>query len=306
VAWRDVTTHFVVVGRNDDGGVFVRACVMSSSPVVPGAAIGRRAIGELCATLARHLRGSVANASRVGRAPTSPLVGKADVVGEITRAVENVEVEDLGPALCAFAKKAQQERQERRERQRQETAAWESSSHRVSGASEEKSAVRYLRVHSEMDYSVGAFVLDAGATIPLHNHPHMSVFMKCLFGDCRVTGYDFVSENPELSVSDASIGLARAQEVRLSVNEVLRAGGGATHVLHPNNGGNVHSLVAVTACAIFEVQTPPYAIGGGRDCHYFDVAERDGAGNVTHVREILPPENFHVTRFLDDVDAERA
>jgi plant cysteine oxidase len=171
-------------------------------------------------------------------------------------------------------------------------------------------AVQYLRIHACDEYTIGAFVFGKRGEIPLHNHPGMTVCSRVIYGETRVTAYDFVDGEPKLSVEDAKLGRCVPQRARLVCDEIVRGGeGSATRVLYPDGGGNVHRLSAVTACAVLDVQSPPYAVGRGRDCHYFEFVDDSGSDDdvpeegdesskerAAWLRETLPPLDFSIDR----------
>jgi len=171
-------------------------------------------------------------------------------------------------------------------------------------------AVQYLRIHACEDYTIGAFLFGKRGEIPLHNHPGMTVCSRVIYGETRVTAYDFVDGEPKLSVADAKLGRCVPQRARLVCDEIVRGGeGSATRVLYPDGGGNVHRLSAVTACAVLDVQSPPYAVGRGRDCHYFELVDDSGSDDdvpeegdesskerAAWLRETLPPLDFSIDR----------
>lgn len=237
------------------------------------------------ATCARALRGRTSVSSALSSSSSSsPLCGRDPVsikaLRDVVKSVERVALVDFPIELHRYAA--------------------------GDGGDGRRRRVRYLRVHVEEDFSVGAFVMDAGARIPLHDHPGMSVAMRCLFGECRVVGYDFEDDDDRLRLLRGGDGGGKigdaSYDVRLACDKVLNASPSA-HVLHPDSGGNVHSLHALSNCALFEVQTPPYAVGRGRDCHYFEICDGDGGGDGDdpmrrRVRETPAPADFVVSPFL--------
>lgn len=159
-------------------------------------------------------------------------------------------------------------------------------------------AVSHLRLRSADDYAVCAFMLDCGQSIPLHNHPDMCVHMRVLFGRAHVRAFDFVHDNvqSELSTKEAMAGNGRRHQARLVFDEtVCESGRSGAFTLEPRRC-NVHEIRAVTPCAILEVQTPPYAVDGGRDCHYFEEVEQASATKFL-LREIGCPDTFECVRF---------
>lgn len=42
-----------------------------------------------------------------------------------------------------------------------------------------RSRIKYMRIYEDHTLTFGLFCFPAGATIPLHNHPGMTVFSRC-------------------------------------------------------------------------------------------------------------------------------
>lgn len=268
-------------------------------------------LDAVCATCARALarRASSSSFSASSSSSSASHVG-ARAAREIADALDRVRLTDVSRALTAYASRA-----------RERDAA--------GSRAPLQPCVTYLRLRAETEYSIGAFVFDASQKIPLHNHPGMTVFMRALFGDADVASYDLVScvdatggsVETYLSATDAREGRGRTFEARFAGRARLSGDGdgvssSTTTTLTPNRG-NVHTITATTACAILEVQTPPYAVGRGRDCHYFEIvpaededaedvgegwAFGDRGGDRTRLREIAPPPSFVCGRFPSDVD----
>ncbi|RLN41490.1 cupin, RmlC-type [Panicum miliaceum] len=122
-------------------------------------------------------------------------------------------------------------------------------------------------IHGCANFSVVVFLLPPGAVIPLHDHPGMTVFSKLLLGSLHVTSYDWAAgADPPDAGGSASHGHPAVRLARLVLDADLRAPCDAL-VLFPESGGNMHRLVAATACAVLDVLGPPYT--GDRDCTYY-------------------------------------
>lgn len=115
--------------------------------------------------------------------------------------------------------------------------------------------VGYVEVYSGPEVTLCIFVMEAGARIPLHDHPEMYVFGRQLFGKMRVVSYGW---------EDGPAASARA---RLHDDAVLGPLP-TTYSLGPGDG-NIHELHALEDSAFFDVVLPPYDPARGRDCTYY-------------------------------------
>ena len=139
-------------------------------------------------------------------------------------------------------------------------------------------SVQYLRGADTASYSVGVFLLSAGARIPLHNHPGMTVLSRLLFGRLQLTSYDWVT--PGRSAAEGG-------ECVVSRSSTL-VGPAPTIALFPDRGGNVHELTALTDCAVLDVLAPPYSARAGRDCTYYALDVRRGESGTEETLHLRP------------------
>ncbi|KAG2500971.1 hypothetical protein HYH03_000793 [Edaphochlamys debaryana] len=137
------------------------------------------------------------------------------------------------------------------------------------------SKIKYMRIYEDEQLTFGLFCFPAGSSIPLHNHPGMTVFSRLLFGRLRVSAYDWVHQ-PDAPVTEGS---APARMVCDTLVEPCTP----PLVLFPASGGNLHEFTAETPCAVLDLLTPPYE-PPERNCTYYrlqrpDLTWADGGGN---------------------------
>ncbi|KAG7387564.1 hypothetical protein PHYPSEUDO_013958 [Phytophthora pseudosyringae] len=149
--------------------------------------------------------------------------------------------------------------------------------------------VHYEHVYEDETFSIGIFILPPGVSIPLHDHPSMSVISRVLYGSLHVKSYDLVK--------DGAAPSGRKQMAHLRVDEVLTAP--HTTELLPDFG-NLHELVGGNdiGCAFLDIITPPYDANEGRDCTYFRVVSssdsQDNNGEKLVMLEPYDPQDFDV------------
>lgn len=125
--------------------------------------------------------------------------------------------------------------------------------------------ITYVHVYECASFSIGIFCLPPSAFLPLHNHPGMTVLSKLLYGSMHLKSYDCVD------TTDIEISSWPPQAKLLAktkVNTIYEAPCESS-VLCPRTGGNIHSLTAVTSCAVLDVLAPPYSEKDGRHCTYY-------------------------------------
>ena len=167
------------------------------------------------------------------------------------------------------------------------------------------SPVCYHHIHSDAELSIGIFVLPPGASLPLHDHPGMTVLSKLLFGSLDVTSFDAPSAEAAASPPPLRPSLFGGLIGESSPERLLHCAAPSRRVvsapsaplrLEPTKG-NIHAFVALEHTAIFDVLTPPYNEFEGRSCHYYEAVEEvepttpDGG---VMLREVPWPDSLRV------------
>lgn len=146
-----------------------------------------------------------------------------------------------------------------------------------------------LAVLSVCSFISRIFILPPGVSIPLHDHPGMSVISRVLYGSLHIKAYDLIKDGAVLS--------GKKHMARLQTDEIMTA----PHMteLLPDCG-NLHQLVGGDdiGCAFFDIITPPYDSNDGRDCTYFRVIDSvdnpNDASEKLFVLESYDPLDFDV------------
>ncbi len=122
-------------------------------------------------------------------------------------------------------------------------------------------------------------MIPPGGSIPLHDHPHMCVLSKVLYGSVNVWSCDWLGD-----AMQGRIGKVQGGNARVVDNNVVYTENSGIKVLFPNSGGNVHEFTCSdnsnnsdtryvndsgVGCAILDVIIPPYDANDDRDCTYY-------------------------------------
>lgn len=126
--------------------------------------------------------------------------------------------------------------------------------------------ISYIDVYECDSFTMCIFCLPTSSTLPLHDHPGMSVFSKVLYGSMHVKSYDWVEPARFKTIKKPQTLTVRL--AKLAVDKVLTAST-ATSVLFPRKGGNIHCFTAVAPCAVLDILAPPYQEAAGRKCTYY-------------------------------------
>ena len=141
-----------------------------------------------------------------------------------------------------------------------------SSSRSPSRSRSRASGIDCINLHHSNRFSMCVFRFnEEGTVIPLHNHPHMTVMSKLLYGSLRVRAFDWADDD------DGNPGTApNVPRLARMVRDERVAAPANAFALYPRSCGNIHVFTAVEPSAVLDILSPPYAIGCGRDCHYFE------------------------------------
>ena len=162
--------------------------------------------------------------------------------------------------------------------------------------------LEYLKLHDCAAFTMGVFRFPENGTIPLHDHPGMTVVSKLLYGRMRVRSYDWAEAGDAGVVVDGAGAATRVPRLARLVADREIQSPNAPLSLYPSDA-NVHTFHALTDAAVLDVLAPPYAVGAGRDCHYFVETPLGPRGepcgeNEAWLLETECPTSFEVNRGL--------
>ena len=160
--------------------------------------------------------------------------------------------------------------------------------------------LEYLKLHECAAFAMGVFRFPERGTIPLHDHPGMTVVSKLLYGRMRVRSYDWAEAGDAGVVVDGAGAATRVPRLARLVADREIQSPNAPLSLYPSDA-NVHTFHALTDAAVLDVLAPPYAVGAGRDCHYFVETPLGPRGepcgeNEAWLLETECPTSFEVNR----------
>jgi predicted metal-dependent enzyme (double-stranded beta helix superfamily) len=143
----------------------------------------------------------------------------------------------------------------------------------------------YIHIYEDTVFSLGIFCLPAGSAIPLHDHPHMSVLTRVLYGQLEVDSYDWKDGKGSRpgTVEESQNG---GREVVHVLDSQQVGPDNCPLVLLPNGGGNIHSFKAITHCAVLDLIVPPYDAQNGRGCTYY-TKRQDADGRIL-MQKLVP------------------
>lgn len=174
----------------------------------------------------------------------------------------------------------------------------------------------YMHICETESFSMGVFVLRAGACIPLHDHPGMHGLLKVLYGTLRIACFDVAANAAATPGGDAGTAPSHAAPAAGASSKappplqpppppppasprryraLLRSHQLYTPASPPcrlsPHTDNLHQIDAVGGPAAFlDILAPPYDPEHGRDCHYYRLGDGHGLPPDGHHPQPLPKE----------------
>lgn len=122
--------------------------------------------------------------------------------------------------------------------------------------------VRYVSLLEEETVSIGIFLLQRNAVLPLHNHPNMTVLSKCIHGSARIESFDWA--DAAMQAVAGSPALAKFAG-HTTVNAQTE-----TELVFPHER-NLHRIEVDEPCMFLDIISPPYS--NDRPCVYYRIPD---------------------------------
>lgn len=134
--------------------------------------------------------------------------------------------------------------------------------------------ITMVPLHEDKDFTIGLFIFPAKASLPLHDHPSMTVFSRILYGKMMLKAYDWIPPRHQDQIAPVPANHGETPKLaKLTINDVVTPST-PTHVTFPDQGGNVHAFTALEPSVLLDVIVPPYN-DTDRQCTYFEEVDVD-------------------------------
>ncbi|XP_055701176.1 2-aminoethanethiol dioxygenase [Phlebotomus papatasi] len=140
----------------------------------------------------------------------------------------------------------------------------------------EKAPCSFVNIYECPIFSMSVFILAENYTMPLHDHPQMYGFLKCISGSVRVQSFTSIKDEPPIDNSST----LRTISVHVNQPKLLDSSSPAS-VLTPREG-NFHEITAISGMpgAFFDILSPPYdsrlPTFGKRKCSFYRKTQISG------------------------------
>ena len=160
--------------------------------------------------------------------------------------------------------------------------------------------VTYIHIFDdEKTVASSIFALKEGTSLPLHDHPNMHGFIKCISGKVLIKSYSkiwektFTCNTPNSKIDLQASGDFSHERLRVGASRlpdrILTEDDSEAASLQPEQG-NIHSVTAIDGPAAFiDFLAPPYSNDGQHTCHYFQVESSDHVNDVHTLLEVGCP-----------------
>ena len=128
--------------------------------------------------------------------------------------------------------------------------------------------VTFMNVHRSRYFTMTVFVIKAGGSLPLHDHPRMHGLLKVITGSIEITSYTEVDPQPLPPGHELSRTLPLHNTTVKKNQDVVLTDSDNCCFLSPSEG-NFHEIKPLTDVAAFlDILAPPYN-NAERDCSYY-------------------------------------
>jgi cysteamine dioxygenase len=127
-----------------------------------------------------------------------------------------------------------------------------------------------MTITATPQFDIAVFILPSGKSIPLHDHPNMTVLSKLVTGTLAVRAFSLNRKTMTARlVNDESVFLSERDTRGYGLTlDTTKTSDDPSWFLTPTCS-NIHEFCAEKTCVILDILLPPYDEDGDRPCNYY-------------------------------------